>query len=372
MGRFLGSIVGLVPYLLGGLGLAVIGLAAVAFIGSPGFAYDFSAYDLAARRLADGQALYPPGVAEAYNAGAYADLYLYPPPLAVALIPMTTLAPTSAAIVWLGARIALLVAGCTVLPVRREIRIATFGVAAISFPVVYDLNLGNLSIVLFALSAVIWRARDRPLASAALAAMLTVRFGFAIVLLGWVARRRFRAIGWTIAAGLAIALATLPIVGIGGWLDYMTNLRALRDISTGPHNLNLGTTGQAVGLSPESSPLLVLAGIAIAIGVTVYAAFRRDPETALVVSLTASLLFAPFLHPHYLVALLIPAAFLAARGWWWSLALPLLGWLPGAALPLVAIIGMTLPLLAQPRAAPDGPVQPVASSLKRSARAPSS
>jgi len=372
MARNLGPVTRLLPYLLGTIGLAVLGLAALGFIGSSGFAYDFAAYDLAARRLADGQPLYPPGVAGAYNAGAYADLYLYAPPLAVALLPLAVLGPAAAANAWFLVRIGLLIAGCAVMPVRKEVRIATFGVAALSFPILYDLNLGNLSIVIFALSAVIWRARERPLASLALASILTVRYGFAIVLIGWLVRRRFEAIGWTIAAGVVIALATLPIVGVGAWSDYMTNLQGLRDISTGPHNLTLATTGLSLGLGPQFRQLLVLAGMGSALVVTVYAGLRRDAETALVVSLAAAIMFAPFFHPHYLAGLLIPGAFLAGRGHWWGLILPLLGWLPGEVQPLVAIAGMTLPLFAGPALRPDGPDQPTATELGLSARAPSS
>ncbi len=372
MGRPPGSVGRVAPYLLGAIGLAVIGLAAVGFIGSTGFAYDFAAYDLAARRLAGAQPLYPIGVAAAYNAGAYANLYLYPPPLAVALIPLTALGPAAAAIAWFGLRVALLGAGCALLPVRRDVQVATFGIAAISFPVLYDLNLGNLSIVLFALSALVWRARERPLAGVALATILSVRYSFAIVLLGWLVQRRFQAIGWTFAAGVLIALATLPIVGVAGWLDYMTILRSLRDISTGPHNLTLGTTGLALGLPAALYGPLVAAEIISAVVVTGFAALRRDAETALVVSLAAAVLFGPFFHPHYLVALLIPAAFLAGRGRWWALGLPLLGWLPGELLPLVAIAGMVLPLIARPAGGPDGTAQPAATSLSRTERAPSS
>jgi glycosyl transferase family 87 len=372
MARPFGSFARFVPYLIGAFGLAVLGLAAVGFTGSSGFAYDFAAYDLAARRLAQGDPLYPPGVAEAYNAGAYANLYLYAPPLAVALIPMSVLPPSTAAAVWLIVRMGLLAVGCAIMPIRRELRIATFGIAGLSFPVLYDLNLGNLSIIVFALSVVIWRERDRRLASVALAATLTVRYGFAIVLVGWLVRRRLRTILATIAAGIVIGLATLPIVGVGGWLDYMTNLGSLRDISTGPHNLTLGSTGLAFGVPPELRPLLVLGGIGLALAVTVFAGLRRDAETAVVVSLAAAVLFAPFFHPHYLVGLLIPAAFLAGRGYWWGLILPLLGWLPGEFLPLVATAGMALPLVARHATTPDGPDQPAATSLSRTERAPSS
>jgi len=46
------------------------------------------------------------------------------------------------------------------------------------------------------------------------------------------------------------------------------------------------------------------------------------------------------------VLLVLPAALLAARGRPWGLALPLLAWLPGPILPLVALGGCWAPLLA--------------------------
>jgi hypothetical protein len=63
------------------------------------------------------------------------------------------------------------------------------------------------------------------------------------------------------------------------------------------------------------------------------------------VSLTGTILFFPFFHPHYLVQLLIPAAFLAGRGQWWGLALPLLGWLPGEVMAPAALVATLAPLL---------------------------
>jgi hypothetical protein len=334
------------PYLVGAVGLAILLLAATRFIGSSGFSYDFGAYDFAARRIAGGGPLYPPGVAEAYNSGAYANLYLYAPPLAVALWPATLLAPATAALAWLWLRVALVIGGCAILPVPVPARVATLGVAGLSFPVLFDLNLGNLSIVLFALSAVTWRFRGRPLASIALAAILTVRYSFAIVLVSWLLRREWRPLAWAIVAGLAIAAITLPIVGIRGWTDYLTILTGLRDVSTGPHNITLADTFALLGPAGGVKPILILVSIAAALLVTAFAALYRDAETALVVALTASILFAPFLHPHYMVQLLIPAAFLASRGHWWGLILPLLGWLPGELLPVVAFVGMVAPLVA--------------------------
>lgn len=334
----------LAPVVLGAFGLVILLLVAQSFVGSSGYAYDFDAYDAAARRIAAGQALYPPGIAEAYNSGSYAGLYLYPPPLAIALVPLTALASDQAAVAWLGFRLVLLAVGVALLPIGTLARSAVLIVAAISFPVWYDLNLGNLSVVLFALSALIWRFRERPAGSIALAIAGVLRYPFGLVLIGWLLARRWRAAAWTIGVGLLIVLLTLPVVGIQGWMDYVTSLTALRDVSSGEHNLSFATTAHALGL-PGPDGLWVGLGIAGSLAATAWAALRRDAETALVVSLTGTILFFPFFHPHYLVQLLIPAAFLAGRGQWWGLALPLLGWLPGEVMAPAALGATVAPLL---------------------------
>ena len=118
-------------------------LAARSFVGSSGFAYDFGAYDSAARRILAGEPLYPPGAAEAYNSGDYAGLYLYPPPPAVAMVPLAVLPAQVAALAWFWLRLALLALGAALLPVPALARGAVLAVAAVSFPVWYDLNLGN-------------------------------------------------------------------------------------------------------------------------------------------------------------------------------------------------------------------------------------
>ena len=45
--------------------------------------------------------------------------------------------------------------------------------------------------------------------------------------------------------------------------------------------------------------------------------------------------------------LVLPAAFLVSRGRPWGLVLPLLTWLPGPLLPIVALAGVWLPFAAR-------------------------
>jgi hypothetical protein len=49
------------------------------------------------------------------------------------------------------------------------------------------------------------------------------------------------------------------------------------------------------------------------------------------------------------VLVVLPAAYLADRGRWWAIGLPLLSWLPAALLPLVALAGVLGPFLAPRR-----------------------
>jgi hypothetical protein len=81
---------------------------------------------------------------------------------------------------------------------------------------------------------------------------------------------------------------------------------------------------------------------------------RRDRELSFVVTLGATLLISPLLWDHYLTNLLVPAAFLAGRGRWPAVLLPLLCWLPQDLLPALALAGMLLPFVAPDRGEPAG------------------
>ena len=81
------------PFVAAGLGIVFLVLAWGAFQGSEGFAYDYAAYDAAARRLLASEPLYLPDTIAAYRAGAYEGLYLYPPPVALAFTPLALSRP---------------------------------------------------------------------------------------------------------------------------------------------------------------------------------------------------------------------------------------------------------------------------------------
>ena len=113
------------PMVGAGLGLIILVGAGLTLVNSTAFAYDFGAYDSAARRVAAGEPLYPTDTVAAYGAGRYEGLYLYPPPLAVALTPVVLVSPRTAAIAWYVLRLVLLGVACLAMPVARTARLST-------------------------------------------------------------------------------------------------------------------------------------------------------------------------------------------------------------------------------------------------------
>ncbi len=125
-------------------------------------------------------------------------------------------------------------------------------------------------------------------------------------------------------------------------------LTNVSDVTGVAKDLDLGSTVLGLGAGATAATIALFGGYAIAI-VAIVASTRRDRETGYVVTLGATLLAAPLLWDHYLVWLIIPAAFLAQRGRPWAIALPLLSWLPAPLVPLLVIVGTLLPFAARPR-----------------------
>jgi hypothetical protein len=141
---------------------------------------------------------------------------------------------------------------------------------------------------------------------------------------------------------------SLPWLAPRVWLEYVTVLRNVSDVTGVQANVDLGSAVLLLGGPPGLAQAALYVGYALAVA-AVLLSLRRDRELSYVVTLMASLLLSPLLWNHYLTNLLIPAAFLASRGRAWGLGLPLLGWLPNPLLPLVAVAGLLLPFLAPGR-----------------------
>ncbi len=169
--------------------------------------------------------------------------------------------------------------------------------------------------------AAAWRWLDRPAGSIAQALAISVRPMLGILIIWQLLRRKWRAVLWTMAAGLVLILLTLPFVGLSGYLDYLTVLRNLSGVTGVEFNYDLSSVVVGLGLDESAAGLVLLAGYALAI-IAIVLSLRRDRELGFIVTVSASLLLSPLLWDHYLAMLVLPAAFLANRGHW-ALVLPL-------------------------------------------------
>lgn len=330
------------------LGAVFLVASLAVLVASGGWGFDFEAYYLAALRLARGDGVYEARtLAGPFRPGPW-GLYLYAPPLAVAVVPLTGLSLGSATVIWVALRIGLLGLACWLMPVSRPVRLATFAAASFSGAVLSDLHLGNVSVIVAFLSVLVWRWLDRPAGSAALALCLSVRPTMGLVCVSWLLRRRLWPLVWTAIAGVALVAVTLPAVGMEGYIDYLSVLRNVSDVTGVANNLDLGSTVLRLGGGPMAATAALFAGYAVAIGAMALS-LRRDAELNYVVTLGASMLLAPLLWDHYLAGLIVPAAFLASRGRSWGLVLPVLTWAPQPLLSLLVVASTVLPLLAHDR-----------------------
>ena len=223
-------------------------------------------------------------------------------------------------------------------------RLLIFGVAALSYPALRDLVLGNVSLVVAFLTVVGWRFMDRWPSGLAIGAAVFVRPQMALLGLWSLLRRQYEVVAVAILTAALVLIASLPFVGLGGWVDYLTVLRNLSDVTGVFRNSDLGSAALLVGLPEPVAVGLLFAGYCLAIAAALIS-LRYDREASFVVTAMATLLLSPLLWDHYLTLLILPAALLAGRGRTWGVLMPLLGWLPASLLPLVAIGGMLAPFL---------------------------
>jgi hypothetical protein len=311
------------------------------------WAFDLAAYVKAADRLVDTGSLYAADlIADRFSPGP-ADLFYYPPPLGVGMLPLRGLGFGDAALLWWVMHVAAMLLACALMPVRPVLRAIAFAVAAFSLAGFKDPLLGNVSTLLLLPLSVAWRWLDRPLGSLALAAAISVRPGTGILLVWQLLRRQWRAAGWTLVGGAALVLLTLPFVGFDGYRDFLAVLGNLEVPAGLSENRDLG--GLVIAFGADTWIVGLVRAASIVAGVlAILLSLRRDREIGYMVTLTASLLLVPLLWDHYLATLVLPAALLAQRWHPALILLPLLSWLPVLSA-VTVLLAIVLTLLAPGR-----------------------
>jgi hypothetical protein len=305
--------------LCGAVAIAVLTIQAAAASGTLG--YDYRAYDLAVDRLLAGQSMYDP---TAQATGTF-GLFFYPPPFALLILPIT-LVPTGLAVwLWILVLVAATVAGIALLPVSERVRWAALLLAALSWPLVYAIKLGQVGPVLMLLFAIGWRWMDRPWRLGVAMGVGTVIKIQPALLIGWAAvtgHRRAALIGVGVIALLAL-LATI-VAGPSSWLDQAALLgRVSRPIET-PQAFGLGRLAFEAGLSETLALVVHWTNFAAVVAVVVFVVWRGSSVASFLAVVIASQFLSPVLWDHYALLLLLPVAWLLDRGQWWAALIPLL------------------------------------------------
>jgi alpha-1,2-mannosyltransferase len=287
--------------------------------------YDYTCYENAARHLIDGQPIYDN--AFSISVGTCPGTYTYPPAFAVGLVPWLLFGGAAAGL-WCVAMAACFVAGVALLPVRRDVRWLVVVIAAVDWPLLYAVKLGQVEPLLFLGFAAAWRWMDRPWVVGvvtALGALVKVQPG----LLGvWaLATRRYRAVAVAVGVGLAAAAAATLFTGLGAWATYVDLLRGLGGTLSVAHNFAPGAAAHLAG-APDSVASGVQLAAVMLVAAAALAAWRwASPVASLQVTIVVSQLLSAPLRDHYAVLLLLPVAWLVGRGHKWAALIPLLGWL---------------------------------------------
>jgi hypothetical protein len=237
--------------------------------------------------------------------------FVYPPPAAFAMVPLSALPFHLAAPLWFVFSIGIVALSLRLLGVTDW---RVYGASFLSVPVLSGLALGTLNPLLLLGVVVAWRWRDRAVVAGVAVAAVIVAKLFLWPLGVWLLlTRRYRAAAVAAAVGTVSTLGTWALLGFAGLRDYPALLERMTAL-VGANSFSL----YALGL-PQ------VAGLGLAVALMV-ALRRRSDETILVGALGAALASSPILWGHYLILLVVPLVF-ASRQFSPIWLVPCLMWL---------------------------------------------
>lgn len=249
--------------------------------------------------------------AEALLEGAFGTVedYLYSPLAAGLTVPALAVPPGVAVVGWLGLKVAVLLVGVALATrdLKTPDRVMAAVVALTFLPIVYDLELGNVTVLVLAAVAVAAWTPDRVIAGIPLGLILaTVPKPQLIPVLIWLMVFRRRTFGGAIGSAAAASVAGLALFGPAAYQEWLEALRAPRYLG-GEEVINLALWSLPL-------PIAVLAAAA-SIGAFLVA-LRRGYWPGLAAALCVGLLLAPYTLVYGAGVLLVvarPAAVAAPR-----------------------------------------------------------
>ena len=242
--------------------------------------------------------------------------YVYPPLLAIALIPATVLPDEVRGSSPAGVLVSLLLIACVVgtlalLDVRDW---RCYPVALLYPPTLENVEYGAVGPALALLVALGWRYRDRvwPVAASVGAAIALKVFVWPLLV--WLAatKRSAAAVGAAVAA-VGLALGSWAAIGFDGIADYPDLLRRLSDVEA-ENSYSAYAILVAIGV-PSGLAHVVVTGAAATLLVLAWRAARSadGDRRALTLALAAGFVLTPILWLHYLVLLVVPIALARPR-----------------------------------------------------------
>jgi hypothetical protein len=261
----------------------------------------------AARRVLHGLSPYVDPHSPIVAGGA---AFVYPAPAALLMAPFGLLGRETGDAVFALINVAALMLALRVLGVR-DLRV--YAIAFMSNPVFSAWQTANITLLLALGLAVAWRRRDNPwIAGIALALVVSVKLFLWPVGLWLLATRRYRAVAYGVAFGIAVNAVSWLVLGVDELGRYsrltsaLTHAEERRAYTVVSFALNHGVSrslAYTLGLS-----------IAAAVACACLVAGRRGrDESALLLAIVTSLLATPLVWVHYLALLIVPIAIARPR-----------------------------------------------------------
>jgi hypothetical protein len=272
--------------------------------------------------------------------------YHNPPALALVFLPLTWLPLYWAYVLWSVLSL-LAILGAVALPLRGRPHARSMALALLTFAGVADCILWSqiAGVLLFAVGLGLWALSvGRPAAGGAMLGLLWLKPQYAVVFaLVFLVKGRWRELVGMAAAGVAVVILSMLIVGLGGLLDYLQLLNRIGGFNPPPESLvkpyaMINWRALLVGLwpaIPDSLGTALMMGLGVATILVSLLVWEGDwdptsPRFALqmLVVVLATLVATPHSHFHGTVLLLAPLAMALARpmpgmnsSWTWAFLL---------------------------------------------------
>jgi alpha-1,2-mannosyltransferase len=297
---------------------ALLILSSAAAQGTLGF--DYKAYDLAVDNLLAGRPMYDPNAQQTGSFG----LFFYPPPFALLVAPFALLPVEQGVVGFTTLLVLASVTAIAILPLTLRVRLIVLLLAALSWPLVYAIKLGQVGPLILLTFAIGWRWMDSPWRLGLATALGTVIKIQPALVIGWALQTgRLRAAAIAVGAAGAISLVATLAAGPQSWFQEADLLRRVSQPVLTPHAFGVGRLLYEAGMPEGLAMAFHVLNLVLIAMVAFWATIRATPVASYLAIVVASQFISPVLWDHYALVLLLPTAWLLSRGRWWAVLIPL-------------------------------------------------